>query len=161
MTCVICNLWKRNFTLVPLVFFTVFSPMKVLQHFIMKTNTYKRRFKKKMKLCFSLMFSTKTPPYKGNQHLQVKMLQMGSHLCMNSLHFQLQNSTNSRSIISSTSLGVPQQGQFFHKDIIEDFSQFSLTSNDIKNLLQKDVTSHIITHEKFHLRQSVPTSFSS
>jgi hypothetical protein len=52
--------------------------------------------------------------------------------------------------ISSTSLGIPQQGLFFHNDLIEYFSQFSLTSNDIENLHLEDVTSHMIAHEKFH-----------
>ncbi len=69
MTCVICSLSKKTFTLAPLVFFTMFSPMKVLQSLIMNTNTYKRQFKKKMKLRFNLIFLAKTPPYKGNQHL--------------------------------------------------------------------------------------------
>jgi len=49
--------------------------------------------------------------------------------------------------LSSTSLGVPQQGQLFHNDLIEDFSQLSLTSNDIKNLPQKDVASNITTQQ--------------
>jgi hypothetical protein len=38
---------------------------------------------------FNLISLTKTPPYKGNRHLQVKMLQMDSHLHMSNLHFQL------------------------------------------------------------------------
>jgi hypothetical protein len=64
--------------------------------------------------------------------------------------FPIAKSLQIQPTLSSTSLGVPQQGQLFHNDLIEDFSQLSLTSNDIKNLSQKDVTSHITTHDKFH-----------
>jgi hypothetical protein len=32
MTCIMCNPWKKTFTLVPLAFFTMFSPSKIISY---------------------------------------------------------------------------------------------------------------------------------
>jgi len=51
-------------------------------------------------------------------------------------------------------------GQLFERNLIENFSQLSINSNDRKNLPKEDVTSHnMIAHEKFHLQQNPPSSF--
>jgi hypothetical protein len=50
-------------------------------------------------------------------------------------------------------------GQLFQHNLIENFSQLSINSNDRKNLPKENVTSHnMIAHEKFHLQQNPPSS---
>jgi hypothetical protein len=50
-------------------------------------------------------------------------------------------------------------GQLFQSNLIENFSQLSINSNDRKSLPKEGVTSHnMIAHENFHLQQNPPSS---